>query len=292
MRSLWKEILVSDVRTVAGGKWRDRSIMQILRRPDLAALVSYRGEVVGPAVNLKPILERAQWDALQAVLNAKTAAAPSGPRPGKYLLTGTARCVSCGGGMVVGHSTGRRLRYRCKNLLCAAPVSRAQDHLDEYVIGRTLRALADPRLWEQLAHNADDGGTAALELAGLEARREETIATFSKSRVMKPAELEKLLAELNGEIEQVRTRQTRQHSASVLKGLRGLDRSGWDGLSLDRRRAVIRKLLTVTVLPSPSGPGFRPETVRVERRRLDAVAGKGDGGGLELVASVDGPAPE
>jgi hypothetical protein len=262
--------------------------MQILSRADLAALVAYRGAVVGNAVNLEPILERGTWDALQAVLALRTAGSPAGPRPGKYLLTGIARCHACDAGMWVGHSTGDRRRYRCRNPLCESPATRDMGHLDAYVIGRVLRRLSDPRLWNRVNQNAQDNGALAVELAALEARRGDAIKTFSGSKTMKAAELDEVLATLNEEIEEVRRRLDARRGANVLDGLRGLERPGWDALSLDRRKAVVRELFDIVVLPARRGPGFDNSSVRVTPRAANTGAGKG-AGGLELVA---GPAPE
>jgi hypothetical protein len=50
--------------------------------------------------------------------------------------------------------------------------------------------------------------------------------------------------------------------------LRGLNRAGWDALPLDRRRAVVRRLVTVSVGPSRPGPGFDEASVQVRSRKV------------------------
>jgi hypothetical protein len=45
----------------------------------------------------------------------------------------------------------------------------------------------------------------------------------------------------------------------------------WAGLDIGRRRAVLDCLMTVTVLPiTRPGPGFDPDTVRIEPKERQA----------------------
>jgi hypothetical protein len=140
--------------------------------------------------------------------------------------------------------------------------------LDEYVIAFVLRRLGDDRLWRKLEQRrevvAAGSEDTARELAGLRARREKVAEDFADDDDMDPALLRKMLARLDQRIEAVQLRAGSQRSVSVLDGLRGLVRGGWDELPLDRRRAVVRELCTVTVRPSAKGPRFDEKSVDVE----------------------------
>lgn len=263
---LWREWVERGVPTVRGGRWQYTSFHQMLRRPDIAGLVGHRDQPVGPATNVEPIVPRETWEAVQGILDGLYAKHGGGKsRPRKHLLSAIAVCTGCEGPMVPASPSPRRTgQYRCNNPACPRRVVRSRTHLDEYVIAFVLERLDDERLWRRVEvrrRRADAG--AGAELEALETQRAETIAVFSKSRSLKPAELDRILNDLGRQIEQVRARIAGGTAAHVLDGLRGLDRPGWDALPLDRQRAIIRELCTVRVGPSRRGPGFDVDSVDV-----------------------------
>lgn len=266
MTGLWKEWTVAGVPTVRGGRWRYTTFHQMLLRPDLAGLVSYRGEVLGKASNIEAIVDREVWEAVQGLIGAVGERQARGPRARRHLLAGIAICSSCDQPMAIGQvaRTGA-MRYQCTVPTCGRHMARNMEHLDDYVIAFVLERLADPRLWERLeaARRAEAAGdeNAGAELAALEARRGMVLSQLAEDDAVSPAELAGVLRKLDERIAAARARIGVQRSAGVLEGLAGLDRAGWDGLPLDRRRAVVRRLCTVRVLPVPRGPGFRPECV-------------------------------
>jgi site-specific DNA recombinase len=266
--SLWRELNARGIPSVAGKPWRYGTFRQMLQRPDLAGLVAYQGAVVGKGKRWKPIVSRELWEAAQGVLDAKRAEYPGRPEPRKYLLSSIATCGTCGQKLSVGPtSTPRAYRYRCVQGVCAKRVARSVENLDAYVIGYVLTRLADPRLWQRLdAAGTDDG--AGVELAAIEARRGQVAEEFGEDDEMDPALLRKMLAKLDARAAEVRARIEASRSVSELAGLRGLNRAGWDALPLDRRRAVVRRLVTVSVGPSRPGPGFDEASVQVRSRKV------------------------
>jgi DNA invertase Pin-like site-specific DNA recombinase len=266
--SLWSDWCTDGVPTVKGGRWLYGSFRQMLARPDLAGLVAYKGKPIGVAKNLLPIVERETWDGVQALLAKPDAGQPGQPRPRKHLLSGIAVCSGCGTGLYPSVTVSGVQRYRCITPECPRPTSRNMLHLDEYVIAFVLRRLADERLWRRLEQRrevvAAGSEDTARELAGLRARREKVAEDFADHDDMDPALLRLMLARLDQRIEAVQLRAGSQRSVSVLDGLRGLARGGWDELPLDRRRAVVRELCTVTVRPSAKGPRFDEKSVDVE----------------------------
>lgn len=268
--SLWSEWCTDGVPTVKGGRWLYGSFRQMLARPDLAGLVSYKGKPVGEATNMKAIVERDVWDGVQALLASSSAEYPDRPRPRKHLLSGIAVCSGCGNGLYASVTVSGVQRYRCLAPECPRPTSRNMFLLDEFVISFALRRLADDRLWRRLERRrvviAAGSEDTARELAGLRARREQVAEEFADDDGMDPALVRKMLARLDQRIAAVQQRAGSQRSVSVLDGLRGLDRDGWDALPLDRRRAVVRELCTVTVRPSAKGPRFDELSVDVVER--------------------------
>lgn len=269
LRSLWRELVAKNVPTVSGKPWRYTSLHQVLLRPDLAGLVGYQGKVVGPDTVRPAILDREVWEALQLALGAVRSQHPTGPRPRKHLLTNIACCGSCKSPLVVAPNRDPALsRYRCVNDGCAARCARSLQHLDEYVIGHVLRRLSDPELWERVARQEEQllagDESAGAELAALEARRKMVLSQLAEDDAVSPDELARVLRRLDERIAAARGRIGSHRQVSVLDGLRGLDRRAWDALPLDRRRAIVRHLVTVEVYPSRRGPGFDKTSAVVE----------------------------
>lgn len=265
--SLWRDWTFDGVPTVKGGAWRYGSFRQMLGRPDLAGLVAYRGKPMGEAKNLRAIVEREQWDAVQVILGNTGAKYEKQARPRKHLLSGIAVCSGCKTTMNANATANGVMRYRCIWPDCPKPCSRNMLHLDEYVIGNVLRRLADPRLWQRIVSDQQAASAGSVgdrtELEALAARKEQVTAEFADDDDMDPALLRKMLRRLDERIAEVQARLGAHRSSSVLDGLRNLDRPGWDGLPLGRRRAVVRELVTVTLFPAPHGPSFDTKSVVV-----------------------------
>jgi len=265
--SLWHEWSFDGVPAVKAAQWRYGSFRQMLQRPDLAGLVAYQGKPVGEATNLRAIVGREQWDAVQTILGNTAAKYDRQPRPRKHLLSGIAVCSGCDQTVNANATVSGVMRYRCIWPACPRPTSRNMTLLDEYVIGNVLRRLADDRVWERIAANraaaADDGGRARADLEALRARREQVAEEFADDDEMDPALLRKMLARLDERIGQAQARLGGNRASSVLDGLQNLDRPGWDGLALGRRRSVVRELVTVKLFPSAKGPSFDVKSVEV-----------------------------
>lgn len=287
------------VLTTSGNQWRYASFNGMISRARYAGLSVYHGEVVAKG-RWEPLIDRETWEALTAVLAVGTALYTGnwGTRPSgsaKYLLSGIATHEKCGTPVGVHHSTragAGKTSYCCPYPGCRRGATRNQQYTDEYVIGRVLELLADPRLWEQIdaASSVDDGVPG--QLVALKARRQSTMDLFAKGTEMSEAELAGMLREMNRQIEELQERLARRQAGSALDGCRDLSREEWNALPMDRRRRIVRRLVTVELLAAKIGRGFDTSSVRVTRRKGDADAGKGAGGGLELVASGGGPAPE
>lgn len=255
-----------------GDRWNSTTLKQLLLRPSLAGLTVHRGQVVGRAPDDSPrIIDEDTHERLKAVLSDPARGVHYAGRAPKYLLGGIAQCGLCGDGMV--RAVGRRTQQANGNTKRQPPsyvcsechrVRRKQDYVDMFVEGQVLGRLqmddaaglfaqGDPAVLTEaqktlsavdarLMNAADlyaagsiDGAQLARITAGYRAEREGAEAAVRSS--MPPA----IPPELIGE-----------HAASV-----------WDQLDMDTKRAVLRLLVTVTILPAGSGKAFDPDTVQV-----------------------------
>lgn len=278
LRSLAQVLNERGITGTYGGPWTGASVRDVLTKARTAGLIEHNGDVVGPAL-WAPVLDADTWRAVRAVLTAPgRSRSKSAPR--KWLMSGLAVCGLNGCGLPV-RSTGNRnpgqtetrFSYRCSGR--AVHVSRAADHMDRFVTDVIIERLSRPDAASLLRPATPLVDITALHSAATATRtRLDELASLYARGVVTASQLTKGTAEL-------RTLLTDQESAigaatvsSALDGLVGVPdvRKVWSGLSVDRRRAVIRALrLRVTVLPGkrgrkPSGIYFDKETVRVEFR--------------------------
>jgi site-specific DNA recombinase len=268
------------VVTTFGNPWSYSTFSAMMRRPRYAGLAVYKGEIVAKG-KWTPLVDRETWEALQ--LKLKVRADQFGPPEPmaavKYLLSGIAVHPECKSTVKIYHNGASALSYICSSYECPGKARRNMANLDEFVIGRVLRRLSDPQLWAALeAPVVEDN--AGVELAALEKKRRDTEAVFERSITMTPEKLDKLLRRLDVQIEAVRDRIAARSSVHVLTGCKGMTRQEWDALPLSRRRALVRALVTVELLPSRRGRGFDPESVRVLPVGIRRAEGEGAGRGL------------
>jgi site-specific DNA recombinase len=87
-----------DRATANGAVWRPRTIKRIVTSPAVAGLREYDGQLI-PAKDWKPILKRADWDRLRALLGDdmhQSRPFPTGQTAPKHALSGLMRCKLCG----------------------------------------------------------------------------------------------------------------------------------------------------------------------------------------------------
>jgi DNA invertase Pin-like site-specific DNA recombinase len=262
--ALVRDLNARGVPNASGNPWYHEGIRKLMCGPRLAGLATFRGEITGPG-QWPAILDRDTWESVRRLLTGKQASFPQATNARRHLLTNIALCGTCEAPLAVRYNSRSEtlLAYGCINPGCGQKVHRVMEPLDEYVIGRVLRRLADPELWERIDAVPDDNGAGA-ELEALEARKRQVVAEFAEDDDMDPALLRGMLRRLDERIQEARGRIASQRSTHVLSGCRGMTREAWDALPLDRRRAIIRETVRVTVHRSRKGPGFDKSSVKAQ----------------------------
>lgn len=266
MGGICRDLNARGVRTSTGGEWSHGGAKKLLCSPRVAGRRTYLGKDVGTAV-WPPILDHTTWLQVCAVLEDKAAAFDYVTNARVYLLTGIALCDPCGSPVVIRHNTRQEsLRgYGCINPSCTYKVHRQVRHVDEYVIGHILMMAADPVVLAGLAQPAESGAGLAEELRRLGQQRKATLAAFVGGD---PSDLRDALTVITTRAGEVRAELAAVSRRHVLTGLEGLTRGQWDGLALDRRRAIVAGLVTVRLRRTGRrGPGFDPDSVVVTPRR-------------------------
>jgi site-specific DNA recombinase len=268
------------VATSTGASWSTTALRTFLTSPRIAGLRSHQGEVVGPAV-WAPILEETTWKRVTAILTDPARKRQRAIR--SYLLTGLLRCERCGTAMVATprqtktgsgkrgvyvYGTGATQRaYGCaKTSGGCGGVFILASGVDAFVTDAVLYRLRGARLdraRRRLAKAVDDDSLLS-DIAADEAMLVELAEDFAERRISRSA-FHAATDRVQRRLEAARTRLAAQSSPDVLGGIDDLARD-WEGLGLERQRAVIAAVLAEITVGPARGPRNRFDPQRVAFR--------------------------
>ncbi len=254
------------VATTAGNPWDHSAVRRVLLNPRNVGRRTYRGEVVGPA-QWPAIVDDDTFEAVRALLALPERRTTTGTAR-LYLLPGLALC-HCGSPVTTGRTQRGVRTYRCRER--KGHLSRAAEPIDELVQAVVTARLSAPDAAD-LLHDTD---TPDLVVHRNRARaireRLDDLATGLEEGLLTLPAVRKSSDRLKRELAETEAKMAQLGRADVLAPLvtAGDVGAAWKALDLDRRRAVIDTLLTVTLLkPLRGRQAFDPETVRVEWKGL------------------------
>jgi DNA invertase Pin-like site-specific DNA recombinase len=276
------------VKSPGGGGWTANGVRVVLLRPCIAGLMVHRGEITGRASWGKWlddeektwgfIVAEGQWRAFRVLATAPERTSASAWER-KYLGSGVYLCGACGH-VLRRHQTNGTAMYRCpQGTREQRHVTRGAVPLDEYVTEMALLRLAERAGDADARVPEDDSVTRALaEVSRLRDLLNEQAVSHARGDIdgeqlaAGSAELRKRLAAAQESARAVSAYRPLAVFAGQAQGDGKLARETWDRLSIPQRQAVIRAVMTVTVLPFPRGPkggrlgrpGFEPEFIRIE----------------------------
>lgn len=238
--------------TPQGGQWTSVALRACLLSPRNAAKRTYQPDkrqppqIVGDA-DWQPIVTEEVWRSVVALLTNPARKIPgSGFNVGrKHLLTGIAGCGSCGAklGSAIPSNT-KRPTYTCKRCL---KVSRCAADVDRWVRAHVVEALG--RDLDVLTGRVDvDTAGLVARLREIETERNQA-AAMVKTKSVTLAQLAILNADYDSEEATIAAQMQDSEKTGVLAGFAGAEDAGavFDSLSLDRKRAVIRLICSITV---------------------------------------------
>lgn len=246
----------SGISTVRGKRWSNLHVRRVLSNPRLAGLVVHKGEVVGPGA-WDPIVEEAQWKALQALFKTRAHAMAFERR---HLLSGIALCGACGRPLYGAYPHGRD---RPASYICKSPgkghVARAVAPLDDLIEGLVVDYLTSQGVERDLLTAPD------TTISALEERRSALTATRSsfarllREGVMTEDDVRTDATAIQREIDEIDQKIADRRPALVLLDGELLDR--WENGSVEAKSAIVDMLLFVVVQRDPQ---------RDPRREFDA----------------------
>lgn len=254
-----------------GEPWTHNALRNLLLNERYAALREYRGDLYPgkwPA-----IVDEATWRAAKHMLEDDGRATSPGPGR-RWLLSGIARCGVCDDGTTVtsgsrgapkGKTGPTQPLYRCRKTKHLARWTEPIDLVvEEYVIRRLSRPDAVDLLVD---HEAPDMAELRAKAVALRARLKSLAAEFADDDDGDPVEFREAAKRIRARLGEVEAQMAHPQRARVLVDLVTAEdpEQAWEALALDRQRAVVETLATVTILPGlPGRRPFDPATVRVE----------------------------
>lgn len=260
--------------------WASSSVRAVLANPRHAGIPELRRRPgrkrTGPKEVLvstnavwPAIISRADHERVLAILNDPGRRAANPPR--RTLLTGLAKCSLCSSTLTRGATADGRAVMRCirtpNNPDACGRIKVAADQLEKLVVLSVLKVMDGPELGRAMAGKADedDDRTAAdlmaaeqelIDLAHLKGTGQITIPEWIEAR-----------RGTEGRVKALRAKAGRQRRTAALDdylGKPGALRAAWDGLPLDRQRAILAATVDSIVVKPTSRPGRRFDDTRVE----------------------------
>jgi site-specific DNA recombinase len=281
MRELYRRVIAGEsLRSLAaylnglgfvtgqGNAWRGAGVRQMLLKPRYVGLRTHHGEVVGQG-QWEPLIDQDTYDRTHAILTAPGRRHSRGLAP-KYLGSGIYLCGRCGGDSPPAlrpiinanfNGVGRPPTYACP--VCMR-LARQMAPVDEVVEAVVIGRLEDPALLEHMSEDPGEMNRAVQERDAVLARMDELADSLTNGDMTR-----RQFARVNaGHMEQLERAESKLqglYRPGGLEDVAGPDAANaWAGLTIERKREIVRTLLRVTILPAGRGIRFAPEHVRIE----------------------------
>lgn len=276
LRAIARHLEASRIPTPAGGStWRHTTVRKLVVRPSNIAKRIHHGKVIGDA-EWPAIVEEADHHRAVAVLEQGTAGRRASPFPDperRWMLTyGVGSCGVCGAVLRAQTKRSKRKRtedviyrlYVCDERGC---VGRSVDDVDGLVGAVVVARLSRSDAAEAFSP-ALDGDAATARAAELRARLNGAADQYAEG-LIDAEQLQRITGRLRPQIEGAESEAQRAAipiEVPELDELRQAETAaaGWEEMGVDRRRAVLEVLgMTVAIMPTRQGPGFRPQDVHI-----------------------------
>lgn len=255
-----------------GGKWEGKEVRRVLMRPRNAGLMERGGKVTGKA-SWPAIVDEDTWRAVCAKLSDPDRKTTPGPEV-RHLLSHIARCGVCGGPMIASITRDDRRVYRCRAGAKgeAGHVSRDADTLEDYVSGVVIERLSRTDAKKLLVRPQEESSLPELyrQRATLEAAMKSS-NQLRREGLLTPEEFRQDRADHQAKAADLAERITAAEEVDILAPVIEDPANVWKTLRLEQKRAVIRRIMTVTVHRqgkgrpkgwTPGSPYFDPEAVK------------------------------
>lgn len=244
--------------TRGGHEWSAESVSQFFRNPRVAGVRTYHREIVmagGEPVKAEwaAIVDYDTWRAVHAVLSDPRRR--WAPASAQLLLSGVARCGTCGGRI---NSGGRRQgnarfapRYRCTTN--SSHVNRAATPVDRFVIDVLFARLSDREYTRDLAQPERKTDIEALRSEARQIhQRMDGLSESYADGLITVGQLTAGTERMKARLATVESQMVLTRRAVTVKFLTSADlRDMWAGVDRSVQRAILSDLMTIRMF----GPG-------------------------------------
>jgi site-specific DNA recombinase len=259
-------------------EWSSVSLKKVLLKPAVAGLSVHTAKVRDEATGeiravptlkpapWEPILDRDVWERLTEKLkdpSRLTTPVGTGNEP-RYLLSNIAVCGACTGEVKVTGSASGWPTYMCRD---GFHVRRKVALVDEFIERLIIARLSQPDAADLLRPPVRQG----IDTAGLRAEAKRLRAAkagqmrLHASGAIDDDDLALGMKEIKDRLDVVNAQLAASDEPDPLAEFRDRPAAAvWESLSLPRKRAVVRLLAEVTIMPTTRrGKGFDPDSVSV-----------------------------
>lgn len=252
-------------RDVKHEGWNSRTIKQILTHPRTSGHAVHHGEIVKRNA-FEPIIPEEKRQALITLFTDPTRKTAPGNTP-KWLGSLIYRCGVCDDGtfMTARKNSRGTFVYRCREKgHCSRIAAEADGFVESVMIERLSRADVADLLPQRVSVDVNELRDRLRELDA----EETDVAIRAAQKKITAVMMEVFSAEIERQRDEIRKQLNDATAESPLAEFVGADDSAkvWHGLSLGRKREIIRLLTPVTLMPVPAvrGRGFDPASVRFD----------------------------
>jgi hypothetical protein len=273
LRSCVKWAADKGLTTPRGNPITHVELRDMLLRPRNAGIAVYKGEEVGRG-QWEAIVPEEKFRAVATILKDPSRRTTPGAQP-KWLGSMLFICgrPGCGGGLKVTQSGGKRYpSYRCPT---GHGGGRRSEIVDQYVEDVLVERLSRADAHDLLLPGPDDVDISGLQAESERIRRRMTdLAGLFGSGQIDMVQFTEGTDIARAQLEGVTQQLARAATVDPLVGLVGAPdvRKAWKALELDRKRNVLRALVTVTLVQPrtgrmPDGGYFDYDAVTFEWKR-------------------------
>lgn len=259
LKAVARDLRDGRVPTVTGTAWTASTLRDVLAKPAVAGLASYRGEL-RPAP-WPAILDTGTWERLRDLFDSRKTGTSPEPR---WLVSGYATCGPCGAPVKCTGSAARRA-YTCTAHGHVRRNAAAVDkHVRAVVVQRMSLPDADVVLLPPPRPGVDAGALRA-EAKRLTAKAKRLTAMFTDDEISE-AQLASGTKDIRARLAAIGAQLAATSAPDPLPEYRQGKPADevWEAMSLPRRRAVVKVLMTVEILPARrKGSAFDPDSVRI-----------------------------
>ena len=265
-------------RPVPPVAWGKTSVKKIAIRPSNVGLrvhhVGRTDQQITDGV-WPSLVDRRTWDRACAVLAAPERRSTPVTRPGarRHLLSwGIGECGVCGAYLRVSLKGSQRYGTKARLYVCERGCTgRNEGRVDDLVRGVVLERLSRPDALDWLMGDEEAAKAAGARARELDQRLTTAARLFAAGKItdMMLETITEELTPLIAAAEEERARHVGSRDLDTLAALAGPEAaSRWDAKTVVQRRAILEALRMRVILDRVArrGPGFDPESVRIEWR--------------------------